>query len=45
MYLKAYTANQTDASDWELLLHNVAYQRALELVNALAKMLVLTAIA
>ena len=45
MYLKAYTANQTDASHLESSLRNEAYQRALEEVNALAKMLVLTATA
>ena len=45
MYMKAYTANRTDASHLESLLHNEAYQRALEEVNALAKMFVSTTIA
>ena len=45
MYPKACTANQTDASHLELLPGNEAYQLALEEVNELARMLVLTAIA
>ena len=45
MYPKAYTANRTDASDLESSLRSEADQRALEEVNALAKMLVSTAIA
>ena len=43
-YPKIYTANRTDSSHWESSPGNEAYQRALEEVNALAKMLVLTTI-
>ena len=43
--MKAYTTNRTGASYLELLLRHAAYRRALEGVNALARMLVSTAIA
>ena len=38
MCLKACVTDQTDASCWESLPGNEAYQRVLELVNALARM-------